>query len=112
MKILDKIFERRISNGGSENSINVASASYELSEGYVQRFGPGFRQVIAMGEQTDHWFVNSTGQSGNLLSTNYDDMIEPFRNGKYFSLSNEKSAHSVFRLLPVSVIGYREATKQ
>lgn len=86
-KALSKIFERRISSGGSPNSINVAASSYVGSEGYLQTFGPGFRQIFALKtDQVLHVYMNSTGQSGNLFSPHYDDMIEPFRDLRYNTL--------------------------
>ncbi|KAB8191692.1 penicillin acylase family protein [Lysobacter maris] len=83
---LAALFERRIVNGGAPDTVNVANAQYRESEGYEQSFGPGFRQLIQFGESTEHRYMNSTGQSGNLLSPHYDDMVEPFRDVRLFSL--------------------------
>lgn len=86
-KALSRIFERRIDSGGSPNSINVAASSYAGSEGYLQTFGPGFRQIFALNaDQVTHVYMNSTGQSGNLFSAHYDDMIEPFSAVRYNTL--------------------------
>ncbi|MRG99204.1 penicillin acylase family protein [Xanthomonas sontii] len=88
-KPLRKVFERRIANGGSENTINVAGASFAGAEGYLQKFGAGFRQVIALrGQHAEHYYMNSTGQSGNVLSPHYDDMVEPFRDVRYYTLDS------------------------
>ncbi|NLR20849.1 penicillin acylase family protein [Pseudoalteromonas sp. CO342X] len=87
IKLLKGIFERSINNGGSVNSVNVANASYQPSQGYEQSFGAGFRQIISLGGASgEHWFMNSTGQSGNILSKHYDDMVEPFNNLEYATL--------------------------
>lgn len=87
-KALGPIFERRIGNGGSPNSINVAASLHQGSEGYLQTFGPGFRQVFALDQAgIRHFYINSTGQSGNLFSTHYDDMIEDFRNLRHYPLA-------------------------
>lgn len=89
IKPLDKVFEKRIGNGGSENTINVASAQFSATDGYVQSLGPSFRQTISMGKAgIVHQYMNSTGQSGNPASANYADMVEPLRNGEYFSLES------------------------
>jgi penicillin G amidase len=86
-KPLTRLFERRVGNGGSENSINVASSSFNNADGYLQIFGAGFRQVIALkGDRTEHFYMNSTGQSGNVMSPHYDDMVVPFRDASYRSL--------------------------
>ena len=83
---LRRLFERRIANGGAPNSVNVASASYRDTEGYVQSFGAGFRQIVSLGKNEEHLYMNSTGQSGNVMSAHYDDMIEPFRDVTFYSL--------------------------
>jgi penicillin amidase len=89
LKPLDKFFERRISNGGSENSINVAGSQFNEKEGYLQHFGPGFRQIISLDEnQIVDEYINSTGQSGNLVSAHYADMVEPFHDGQYYLLDS------------------------
>jgi len=88
VKPLDSFFERRIANGGSENTINVADSSFESKKGYKQHLGAGFRQVIRL--QPDALlatYMNSTGQSGNLLSRHYDDMVEPFAKVQFVPLN-------------------------
>lgn len=88
-KPLDMLFERRIGNGGSQNSINVASSSFSGADGYLQKFGPGFRQVIALRrDRVEHYYMNSTGQSGNVMSPHYGDMVESFRDVRYFNLDS------------------------
>jgi penicillin amidase len=89
IKGLDFIYERRLANGGSENSINVAGGSYDRNEGFTQTYGAGFRQILQPGaaDAATHIYMNSTGQSGNVLSRHYDDMIEPYVTGAYYSLT-------------------------
>ncbi len=88
IKPLRPLFERRIDNGGSADAINVASADFSDAEGYLQKFGAGFRQVIAMSRnRIRHEYMNSTGQSGNVMSRHYDDMVEPFQKVRYYPLS-------------------------
>lgn len=85
--LLDPVFGRGFSSGGSSNTLNVSNAQYLESEGYVQTFGAGFRQIIQLDEMVgNHRYMNSTGQSGNRLSTHYSDMAGPFNAGQYFSI--------------------------
>jgi penicillin G amidase len=83
---LAHIFDREIANGGAPNSVNVASARYRDREGYIQTFGAGFRQIISLGPAEQHLYMNSTGQSGNVMSEHYDDMVEPFRDVLFYPL--------------------------
>ena len=76
---LDHLFEQRSGGGGSPDTINVASGRFVVSEGYVQTFGASFRQIMQMGgSHPQHLYMNSTGQSGNVLSEHYADMVGAF----------------------------------
>lgn len=87
VKFFDVFFERRIKAAGSVNSINVASSNFTKSNGYEQKFGAGFRQIMRpASDATGHWYINSTGQSGNVFSQHYDDMVEPFAQVQLFHL--------------------------
>jgi penicillin G amidase len=87
IETLAAFFERRQSNGGSENTINVANSVYHEATGYEDTSGPTFRQIMQMGESsTRHLYMNSTGESGNALSRHYDDMVAPFMNLQYYAL--------------------------
>lgn len=90
LKPFNKLFERRVSSGGgSQNTINVAGSSFAGADGYVQTFGASFRQIISLGDDhACHYFMNSTGQSGNVMSSHYDDMIAPFREVQYRMLDS------------------------
>lgn len=92
VKLLDRVFERRIATGGSVDTVNVADAAFKVGEGYRQSFGAGFRQVIELnGSAFRHLVMNSIGQSGNVLSRRYDDMIEAFRDGGLFPIQSRPS---------------------
>jgi penicillin amidase len=91
--LLRPLFQREVANGGSSNSVNVAAASFRGTEGYVQTFGAGFRQIMSMGPRgSRHFYMNSTGQSGNVMSRHYDDMVVPFRDVAYYSLDDQAPA--------------------
>jgi len=38
-----------------------------------------------------HLYMNSTGQSGNVLSAHYDDMVKPFRDVRYYVLDDNSA---------------------
>jgi penicillin amidase len=93
MTWLDSVFERKVPSGGSPDTINVANAVYERGVGYDQTFSAGFRQIIQVnGPATRHMYMNSTGQSGNVLSAHYDDMVKPFRDVQYRVLDGGAAA--------------------
>lgn len=102
MTALRRFFQRDIGNGGAPQSVNVASARFRDSEGWVQTFGAGFRQIITLGRAPRHLYMNSTGQSGNVVSAHYDDMVEPFRDVAYYALERPGSAAPALTLQPLT----------
>jgi len=95
VKWLASIFERKVPNGGSPDTINIANAIYKRAEGYDQTLSAGFRQIIQVnGPSTRHLYLNSTGQSGNVLSSHYDDMVKPFRDVQYHILDSAATGGS------------------
>jgi penicillin amidase len=95
------LFERRISNGGSPNTVDAANGVYRESVGYEQTRGPGFRQVIQMGRDgVRHLYMNSTGQSGNALSAHYADMVRPFRDAQSYPLEPDTQGQTSLTLTP------------
>lgn len=91
INIIRKIFDRNVPNGGSPDTINVASGTFDLSERYRQDFGAGFRQIMQVGADDLHLYMNSTGQSGNPNSSHYDDMVKPFNALQFYELSDPKT---------------------
>lgn len=82
---LNLIFEFKVPVGGSANSINVAASRFHDKKGFVQGLGSSARQVISMGrERVVHLYMNCTGQSGNVISKHYDDMVEPFAKAELY----------------------------
>ena len=69
----------------------VSSSVFRPSEGYLGTLGAGFRQIMQVGpDKSSHLYMNSTGQSANVFSRHYADMVKPFENAEYYSL-NQKS---------------------
>jgi penicillin amidase len=87
---LHGVFERGTAQGGSANTVNAAESAFVDNEGFVQQMGTTFRQVMSLqGSRIVHVFMNSTGQSGNVASPHYADMVETFSRLEYESLSSE-----------------------
>lgn len=102
VKGLDVLFDRTADKGGSPDSVNMADFKFVPGEGYIQTVGAAFRQIIQFGpQQPDLLFMSSMGQSGNVASEHYDDMMEPFENGDLYSFPDTPSTvNSQFTLLP------------
>lgn len=81
------LFERKAPSGGSEDTIDAANSRFRESIGYEQTHGASFRQILEVGaDDPVYYFLISTGQSGNVLSRHYDDMVRPFADVRYREL--------------------------
>jgi penicillin amidase len=105
VKGLDFLFERRAPAAGSPNTVNLSGFSYSEKDGYVQTTGPVFRQIMQLGSASapgQHWMMNSTGQSGNVMSEHYDDMLEKFAAGKYEAWPSASTTDHTLILKPTA----------
>jgi penicillin amidase len=66
-----------VRNGGNHNIVNATS----------ERNGPSWRMVVELDKKgVKGWGVYPGGQSGNPGSPYYTDMIDTWRDGKYYEL--------------------------
>ncbi len=88
VKGLSSLFERTIPSGGGQDTVAVSGFTFRSSDGYVGTHGAGFRQIMQLGPgRSAHLYMNSTGQSANVFSRHYADMVGPFANGAYYALA-------------------------
>lgn len=69
-------FARPIAVGGWSNIINATTKSH----------GPSWRMIVHLTDVTEAYGVYPGGQSGNPGSPYYDNMVETWTQGKYFTL--------------------------
>ena len=97
--------DRRVVHGGDEFTVNVGAWDGTLTGGRfytsgsvrgagTQTAGPSYRQVIDLGDLESSVWEPSMGQSGNLISPYYDDLVEGWGEG---------------RMLPMKTIGFLRA---
>jgi penicillin amidase len=87
---LRRFFHRSIPNGGDTYTVNVAPIRYR--EGYDQYNVPSYRQLIDLSDWNNSLFMHSTGQSGNLLSPHYDDLIAPHQAVEFIPMTFGRAA--------------------
>lgn len=92
----------RIANGGGAYTVNAARYDLMGSEHpFRQTEGPGYRAVMDLGDPAGSVFMQSTGQSGNLLSPHYRDLQSDWRDNRGLSLDLSVPADgNVLQLLP------------
>lgn len=78
---LKPLFHRSIGNGGDRYTVNVAPI--KLGSPYDQANAPGYRHIVDIADLQNSRFIETTGQSGNVLSSHYDDFIRMHRDVEY-----------------------------
>ena len=73
---LDALSRLHLPIGGGVNTINAANSQH----------GPSWRMIVSLTPQTEAYGVYPGGQSGNPGSKFYDNFIDSWVQGKYFSL--------------------------
>ncbi|CAN5431979.1 penicillin acylase family protein [soil metagenome] len=86
------IFDRSIANGGDKYTVNVAPI--KLDHLYDQNWAPSYRQIVDLADLNQSIFMQTTGQSGNILSPHYADLIERHRDVQYLPMSFGRDAVS------------------
>jgi penicillin amidase len=88
---LGRLFNLRIPNGGDAFTVNAAR--YDLArEGAAQTTGPGYRAVYDLSNLERSRFMHPTGQSGNVLSRFYRDLLTRWRDVAYLPMITERAA--------------------
>lgn len=88
-QLLDSFFDRAVSNRGDRFTVNNANWGYTEDDGYRTIAAGNYRQVIDLNNWNQSGFINSTGQSGNVLSKHYDDNIVPYNQLKLWPMHLE-----------------------
>jgi penicillin amidase len=86
---LDGIFNRSIPARGSGFTVNAAGADYD---DFTMNSGASFRQIVDLSNLAGSQFIYTTGQSGDVFSPHYDDMVEPWQNVRYIPLRFDQAA--------------------
>ncbi len=95
--VLKSIFHREVQNGGDTYTVNVAPPRF--SEAYLQYHVPSYRQVVDVSDWQNSIFMHTTGQSGNFLSSHYDDLIERHQAVEFMPMSFGQEAVEGSRLV-------------
>jgi penicillin amidase len=83
---LRPLFSRRIGAGGSATTVNP------VMHLPTRPVIASYRQIIDLGNFDNSRFVHPLGQSGQLWSSHYTDLLEPWRNVEYVPMAYTRAA--------------------
>jgi len=95
--LLRRFFDLEIGQGGDVSTVNVGSFAQDGS--FDMTDGPSYRQIVDLADPGHSRFVQTTGQSGNVFSRHYRDLLPEWRAGRYFEIGT-KPAADVLTLQP------------
>ncbi len=77
------IFERRIAHGGDRYTVNVG---IYRPEDFRMFWGPSYRELVDLARPEKSLFIHPMGQSGNVLSRHYADLLPLWARGEYLPM--------------------------
>jgi penicillin amidase len=101
--ILRPLFDRTLPTAGDTSTVDVGGFSH--AEPYSQTIVAGYRQIIDLSDPSNDRFIQATGQSGDVLSSHYDDYLADWQAGHYRKTffeheQLEQNTRDTLRLLP------------
>lgn len=77
-----------LSNISAFSRMNIPSDGYsEVINASAFNWGPSWRMIVEFGKEIHAYGIYPGGQSGNIGSVNYDNFIDDWIKGKYYSLN-------------------------
>jgi penicillin amidase len=98
VEALRTTFERRVPNGGDGFTVNVAPI--RVTELYNQYNVPSYRQVVDLGQPEASLYMHTTGQSGNVLSEHFADLLTRWQQVAYLPMRAAAGDGAVLTLRP------------
>jgi penicillin amidase len=84
VKLLAKLIDSTASTPGAMNTIDASDASWSNQGDLTQTFGASFRQIFDLAGRAQSFYILTPGQSGNIASPKYNDMVSAFTSGKLY----------------------------
>ena len=85
-------FEIDMPSGGEKETVKAGGFDVADEERpFAQNHGAGYRAVYDLANPERSVFIQSTGQSGNPLSSHYEDYAEAWRDGRYLPMLTNRA---------------------
>ncbi|MGK7894454.1 MAG: penicillin acylase family protein [Xenococcus sp. (in: cyanobacteria)] len=78
--------DRQVPFGGDRYTVNVGTYDPET---FLMDFGPSYRQIVDLDNLEDSLFVHPIGQSGNLFSPFFDNLLPLWQQGNYIPMQTD-----------------------
>lgn len=90
--IIGGFFNREIEMDGGAFTIFRADYSFASKRPYAAIHGAGYRAIYDLADPDNSLYIISTGESGNVFSPHYDDLMPLWAKGEYVTIPTTPSA--------------------
>ena len=106
--VLRDVFDVSTAHGGSRDTPNAGYVSFDEGNLFQQVHGASFRAVYDLADLNRSRFIQAVGQSGNIFSSHYADLLPLWAQGETVTLAPMAGeAQHVLRLVPAGAEGDR-----
>ena len=90
--LIGKYFNREVEMDGGTFTLLRADFAMRGAQPYAAIHGAGYRGLYDLAAADRSLYIISTGQSGNLFSSHYDDLLGVWAHGGYITIPTERQA--------------------
>jgi penicillin amidase len=88
---LGRFFDISVPSAGGSYTVNVGRMDFgDKAAPYANRHGVSYRGIYDLADPEASLFIQSGGQSGNLLSPHYRSFVEPWARGEYVPMITDR----------------------
>lgn len=106
--LLQRWFESRSAIGGGSNTVDVARGTWRSGSLHEVGHAASYRAIYDLSNLENSRYVIPTGQSGNVFSPHYQDMVSLWSEGTYISIPTDIDQVAEPRQLRLVPAGGRE----
>jgi len=93
------LYGRKVPHGGDSYTVNVGW----VENNFEMTLAPSYRQVVDVYNYENSVFVHPMGQSGNLFSPYFENLLPLWANGQYLPMTTQNFAvDHTFVLIPAT----------
>ncbi|MEM8798586.1 MAG: penicillin acylase family protein [Pseudomonadota bacterium] len=100
---LRRFFSREAPINGGAMTVNVQTHRISSREPYNAVHAAGLRAIYDLADLDASQFMITTGQSGNLFSRHYDDLVTPYVAGSYVTIPTKDQALAQMKLKKLTI---------
>jgi penicillin G amidase len=89
---LARVFDIRVPSGGDAYTVSAGAMDFhDEVEPFANRHGPSLRAISDLADPQASVFIHSGGQSGNPLSSHYDNFAAAWARGEYVPMLTDRA---------------------